>query len=229
METANKVYKRKSKKKINWGRFVIFAGIVAYIIMFVYTFFAQRIDGKINITYGEVEKKEVYTIEVVKKEESKEKKVEDKQVIETKKTSAIGTTTTTTGGTKEKKEFQKPYKKKIPDDPDIFYGRAFEGDVTPLCEVQDEIGEVVVYGKVLSNEETAMRNGEKLIVKFNFTDLTDTISGKLFLKPEEWAEIKGNFSFYLCSCYRGCFPDEDNIISRDPRFRKCETLLARVE
>lgn len=43
------------------------------------------------------------------------------------------------------------------------------------------------------------------------------------------AEIKGNFSFYLCSCYRGCFPDEDNIISRDHRFRKCEMLLARVE
>ena len=61
METANKVYKRKKKTRIKWGRFVIFALIVAYIIMFVYTFFAQRIDGKVNITYGELEVKETVT------------------------------------------------------------------------------------------------------------------------------------------------------------------------
>ena len=44
---------------------------------------------------------------------------------------------------KEKKDFSKFVKKKLQDDPDIFYGRAFEGDVTPLSEIQDEIGEVV--------------------------------------------------------------------------------------
>ena len=43
------------------------------------------------------------------------------------------------------------------------------------------------------------------------------------------AEIKSNFRFFLCGCYRGCFPDDDNIISSDPRFRKCETRLAFVE
>jgi len=87
---------------------------------------------------------------------------------------------------KEKKDFSKFVKKKLPDDPDIFYGHAFDGDVTPLCDIQDEIGEVVVYGKILNVEETAMKNGEKLIIKFSFTDLTDTISGKLFVRNEEW-------------------------------------------
>ncbi|MBQ8633421.1 MAG: PHP domain-containing protein, partial [Lachnospiraceae bacterium] len=87
---------------------------------------------------------------------------------------------------KEKKDFSKFVKKKLPDDPDIFYGHAFDGDVTPLCEIQDEIGEVVVYGKILNVEETAMKNGEKMIIKFSFTDLTDTISGKLFVRNEEW-------------------------------------------
>ena len=57
-ETANKVYKRKKSQKLKWGRFVIFACITAYIIMFVYTFFAQNINGKINVTYGNVEVKE---------------------------------------------------------------------------------------------------------------------------------------------------------------------------
>ncbi len=61
METANKVYTRKKRTKLKWGRFVIFALAVAYIIMFVYTFFAQRIDGKVNITYGKLEAKETVT------------------------------------------------------------------------------------------------------------------------------------------------------------------------
>ncbi len=102
-----------------------------------------------------------------------------------------------------KKDFSKFAKKKLPDDPEIFYGRAFEGDPIPLCEIQDEIGEVVVYGKVLSNEETAMRNGEKLIIKFNFTDFTDTISAKLFLSPEDWGEIKGKLKPGNCIRLKG--------------------------
>ena len=53
METANKVYRRK-KKNIKWGRFVIIALAIAYIIMFVYTFFAQSIETT-NIVYGELE------------------------------------------------------------------------------------------------------------------------------------------------------------------------------
>lgn len=61
METARKVYRRKRNKKIKLGRFIIFALICAYIIMFVYTFFAQNIDETINITYGTVEAKELVT------------------------------------------------------------------------------------------------------------------------------------------------------------------------
>lgn len=61
METARKVYRRKRNKKIKLGRFIIFVLICAYIIMFVYTFFAQNIDETINITYGTVEAKELVT------------------------------------------------------------------------------------------------------------------------------------------------------------------------
>ena len=69
METKKKVYKRKKTKKVKWGRFVIFAGIIAYIIMFVYTFFAQHIDGTINIEYGTVEAKEVTTGYITRNEQ----------------------------------------------------------------------------------------------------------------------------------------------------------------
>ncbi len=53
MDTANKVYRRK-KRGIRWGRVVIIALICAYIIMFVYTFFAQSIETT-NIVYGNLE------------------------------------------------------------------------------------------------------------------------------------------------------------------------------
>lgn len=53
MDTANKIYRRK-KRGIRWGRIVIIALVCAYIIMFVYTFFAQSIETT-NIVYGKVE------------------------------------------------------------------------------------------------------------------------------------------------------------------------------
>lgn len=56
MDTANKVYRRK-KSGVKWGRFVIIALVCAYIIMFVYTFFAQSIETT-NITYGKLEMSE---------------------------------------------------------------------------------------------------------------------------------------------------------------------------
>lgn len=69
MENANKVYKRKKRVKVKWGRFVIFAGIFAYIIMFIYTFFAQHIGETINIEYGTVEVKEMVTGYITRNEQ----------------------------------------------------------------------------------------------------------------------------------------------------------------
>ena len=105
-------------------------------------------------------------------------------------------------GKKEKKEFKKFDRSKssyrrLPDDPDIIYGRPFEGDSVPISEVVDEIGEVVVVGKILSKDEREIRN-EKTILMFNVTDFTDTITVKIFLKNEQLPDVskelsKGNF------------------------------------
>lgn len=43
------------------------------------------------------------------------------------------------------------------------------------------------------------------------------------------AEIKGNFRFYLHSCYSLCFSTEENAISNDPRFKECETRLGSID
>lgn len=61
MGTTNKVYRVKKHKRINMVRIVIYVCVVAYAIMFVYTFFAQNVNETVNITYGEVEQKETVT------------------------------------------------------------------------------------------------------------------------------------------------------------------------
>lgn len=89
------------------------------------------------------------------------------------------------------------YKKKLPDDPDIVYGRPFEGKVLSIIEVQDEIGEVVLQGKIIKCDIRELKNGKFLMI-FVLTDFTDSITVKLFLKPEDTEDLKpevkeGNF------------------------------------
>ena len=95
----------------------------------------------------------------------------------------------------EKKEWKRFDKSKtayrrLPDDPDTIYGRSFDGDSIPIAEIVDEIGEVVVVGKILSKEEREIRN-EKTIVMFNITDFTDTITVKIFVRNDQLAEVTG--------------------------------------
>lgn len=104
---------------------------------------------------------------------------------------------------KEEKKNDKPYgkseytPKKVIHDPDTIYGRGFEGEAIPIVDIQDEIGEVVIRGKILGTESRELRN-EKTLFIFTITDFTDSISAKLFLKTEEAAEVtevlkKGKF------------------------------------
>lgn len=90
-----------------------------------------------------------------------------------------------------KKTYEKgkySYKKAI-DDPDIIYGKGFEGDTVQIVDIIDEIGEVVVRGKILKLEDRELRN-EKTIITFAVTDFTDTITAKIFLKNEQVPDVK---------------------------------------
>ncbi|BCN31479.1 PolC-type DNA polymerase III [Anaeromicropila herbilytica] len=98
---------------------------------------------------------------------------------------------------KEKKDEKKPFEKnkysykKAIDDPDIFYGKGFEGEAIPIVDIIDEVGEVVIRGKILKLEDRELRN-EKTIITFAVTDFTDTITAKIFLKNEQVADLKAD-------------------------------------
>lgn len=81
--------------------------------------------------------------------------------------------------------------KRLPDDPDTIFGKNFEGDVVSISDIQDEIGEVVIRGKILKLEERELRN-EKSIITFTITDFTDSISAKIFVKQEQVSDIMEN-------------------------------------
>ena len=124
-----------------------------------------------------------------------------------------------------KKEFKKEGKKDFKsfrrqgrrsDNPDVLYGYDVEGEIVPMDQILDEMGEITIRGKVLSAEEREIRN-EKTIVSFFITDFTDTMKCKMFCPNEELPNIregvkKGAFLLVRGLCAMDSF-DKDLTIS----------------
>ena len=69
-------------------------------------------------------------------------------------------------------------------DPDVFYGRNCEGDITPILDLYDGIGPVCIHGQIISIEDRELKSG-KFIISGTITDFTDTISFKVFVSPDD--------------------------------------------
>lgn len=80
--------------------------------------------------------------------------------------------------------------RKLPPDPSVIYGRNFEGNVIPISDIIDEIGEVVIRGKLMKPDSRPIGN-DKSIFTFVLTDFTDSIKVKLYVKTIELDEISG--------------------------------------
>ena len=73
----------------------------------------------------------------------------------------------------------------VPADPDIVYGKAFVADrVMQIMDIQDEIGDVIIAGQIISYEDRVLKSGDRYLVSFSVTDFTDTINVKLFVKED---------------------------------------------
>ena len=83
------------------------------------------------------------------------------------------------------------YRKKLPDDPSVIYGKNFEDKGEMLIgEIESEIGEVTVRGQIVKFDEREIR-GDKSIVTITMTDFTDTICVKIFIRNEQLDDIRG--------------------------------------
>ena len=99
-----------------------------------------------------------------------------------------------TGGNKgDGKSFdnkQSEYRRapKKSDNPDVIYGKDFDDELIKLEEIDGEIGQVCVRGKITRLECRPIR-GERTIVSFDITDFTDTITAKLFMRDDQLSEV----------------------------------------
>lgn len=89
-------------------------------------------------------------------------------------------------GGQKKGDFVRPVKRS--DNPDVLYGRDFEGEAMRMDEILGEMGEVTVRGMIMDLDKREIRN-EKTILIFNVTDFTDTMTIKLFARNDQVAEI----------------------------------------
>lgn len=83
------------------------------------------------------------------------------------------------GGFRKGSDGRIPYRKS--ENPDVLFGRDFEGDAVNIHDIDGEIGEVVIRGKVIRAEKRELRSGNKLMI-FDLTDFTDSITVKMFLR-----------------------------------------------
>ena len=75
------------------------------------------------------------------------------------------------------------------DNPDVIYGRDFDGEAIKMEEIIGEIGDVIIRGQILKLETTEMKNGEKTIVTIQVSDFTDTMTVKLFVRNDQVEEL----------------------------------------
>ncbi len=78
--------------------------------------------------------------------------------------------------------------------PDLIYGKDFQGESVPIESVTDEIGNVVVRGQVFSVDKRQMnrkKDGSELtLFSFHLTDFTDSIKVKIFVNEDKAQELE---------------------------------------
>ena len=74
------------------------------------------------------------------------------------------------------------------DNPDVLFGRDFDEEAMPMEEVIGEIGDIVVRGRVLNMDKREIKN-ERMILIYDISDFTDTMTIKIFITNEQYEEL----------------------------------------
>ncbi|MCR5106770.1 MAG: PolC-type DNA polymerase III [Lachnospiraceae bacterium] len=84
----------------------------------------------------------------------------------------------------------------VSDNPNVIFGREFDIKPTPIANMDNVIGDFAIRGKVIRLEKRDTKSGHLLVI-FDITDFTDTISVKLFPREEQRERFFENV-------YEGC-------------------------
>ena len=104
---------------------------------------------------------------------------------------AAAQTTSAAGAARRPGGPRREYPLRRSDNPDVVYGRDFEDEAIPIDQIEGEMGEIAIRGKVLAVDTRELRSGEKSIVIVTLTDFTDSIVIKIFTKNEQLEELLG--------------------------------------
>jgi len=75
-------------------------------------------------------------------------------------------------------------------DANLIIGRDFSGEVTPLADITEYSGKVIVAGKIIGTETRETRNGNHILSVY-ITDDTSSVTCKCFVKPDKIKEVEG--------------------------------------
>jgi DNA polymerase-3 subunit alpha (Gram-positive type) len=87
-------------------------------------------------------------------------------------------------------------------DPNLIYGKDFEGEFTPISELGEDPREVIIRGEVFATAERETKSG-RIIFSVSLTDYTDSIRFKLWIDPEEVPAYEGAFTNGAAFLVRG--------------------------
>ncbi|MCR5591129.1 MAG: PolC-type DNA polymerase III [Lachnospiraceae bacterium] len=89
------------------------------------------------------------------------------------------------------------YQKKGSSNPDVIYGRDFTDGPINICDIDGDIGQVVIRGQVNDFSVRDTRTGKKMVT-FTVTDFTDSIDVKIFPKEDRQERL---FSYLEDGCF----------------------------
>ena len=75
------------------------------------------------------------------------------------------------------------------DNPDVLFGRDFDEEASPIEELEGEVGQVVIRGKILTCELKGAPQRKHAFL-FSVTDFTDTIGVKIFAREDTLDDLK---------------------------------------
>ncbi len=133
---------------------------------------------------------------------------ENKESDKKKKTKSPGKDASHKKGYEKKDGENRLYKPVKSDNPDVLYGRDFEGNPIELQDIQDPLDDVIISGTILSVDSRYIEKIDKHIFKIEISDFTDSLKLKMMLSPETFQEMSSIFKTGAFIIAKGSVQDD---------------------